>query len=193
MQRVNLDFVEARLGVVAGRQDGQADHPGRHRLEPLDVAPRVDHGTDRSIPIGPGQRLVGIEALFDLGQLGRDRGRLALTVLGIGRGQLALGVVDPREDRLKAVIVLLRDRVELVVVAPRALDRQAQECGAGRRDHIIEIVGPLLEHPLDRLVADDVVRPADQEPGRRLGEPVGRCRHRRPVARGRTGETACRG
>ena len=58
-------------------------------------------------------------------------------------------------------------------MAPRALDRQAQEGRAGRRDHVVEVVGALLEHPLDRLVADDVVRPADQEPGRRLGQPVG--------------------
>ncbi len=52
------------------------------------------------------------------------------------------------------------------------LDRQNQECGSGCRDHIVKIVGALLEHSFDRLVADDVVRPADQEPGRRLGEPV---------------------
>ena len=121
------------------------------------------------IPIGLGQRLVGIEAPLDAGQLGGDRRRLAPARLGIGRGELALGMVDPGEDRLEAVIVPLRDRVELVIVAPRTLDGQAQECGAGRRDHVVEIVGALLEHPLDRLVADDVVRPADQEPGRRLG------------------------
>ena len=55
---------------IRGRQDGQADHPGLHRREPLDVAPGVDHRADRRIAIGLRQRLVGIEALFDPGQLG---------------------------------------------------------------------------------------------------------------------------
>ncbi len=62
---------------IRGRQDGQADHPGLHGGEPLDVAPGVDHRPGRRVPIGLGQRLVGIEALLDPGQLGRDRGRLA--------------------------------------------------------------------------------------------------------------------
>ena len=48
-----------------------------------------------------------------------------------------------------------------MVVASGALERQAQERGAGGGDHVVEIVGALLEHPFDRLVADDVVRPAD--------------------------------
>ena len=38
-----------------------------------------------------------------------------------------LGPVDAGEDRLQAVVVLLRDRVELVVVAAGAVDRQAGE------------------------------------------------------------------
>ena len=73
-----------------------------------------------------------------------------------------------------------------MVVAPRTLDGQTQKRGSGRGDHVIEIVGALLEHPLDRLVADDVVRAADQEPGRRLRQPVGRAV--RLISQGITGQ-----
>ena len=47
-----------------------------------------------------------------------------------GRGVGVVGPVGPvegREHGLQAVVVLLRDRVELVVVALGALDRQAEE------------------------------------------------------------------
>ncbi len=58
-------------------------------------------------------------------------------------------------------------------MAPGALDGQAEERRAGGGDHVVQVVGTLLEHALDRLVADDVVRAADEEAGRRPGERVG--------------------
>ena len=42
----------------------------------------------------------------------------------------------------------------------------------GRGDHVGEVVGPLLARALDGGVADHVVRPGDEEAGRRLGEQV---------------------
>ena len=131
-----------------------------------------------AVGAGVGQRLAFVQPTLDAGQLGGDRGGLAPSRIDVRCIDLALAVVDPGEDRLEAVVVALGDRVELVVVAPRTLDGQAQERGAGRRDHVVEVVGALLEHPLDRLVADDVVRAADQEAGRRPGQPVGSRRRR---------------
>ena len=42
-----------------------------------------------------------------------------------------VAAIDAGEDGLQAVIVALRDRVELVVVAPGAVDGQADEGGHG--------------------------------------------------------------
>ena len=51
-----------------------------------------------------------------------------------------VGAVHASEDRLQAVIFLLRDRVEFVIMAARAMDGQAQECGHGVHHHIVAIV-----------------------------------------------------
>ena len=130
-------------------------------------------GSGRLIATGLGQWLEAVECCLDPGQLGSNRGRFAQAILCVGHGKLAFAMLDAREDRLQAVVVLLRDGIEFVVVAPRTLNGQAQERRAGGRDHVVQIIGPLLEHSLDRLVADDVVGAADQKACGRLGEPVG--------------------
>ena len=171
--RVDLELVDAGLGAVVGRQDRQADHPGPHRREPLDVAPRVDHRPGRRVAIGLGQRLEVIEPPLDPGQLGGDRGRLAPSRLGIGRGDLALGVVDPGEDRPggrnSRVWVIgsnlwswhrahwtVRPR-NVVPVAVIMSSRSSARCWS---------IPSTVWLPTMSCV------PADQEPGRRLGQPV---------------------
>ena len=56
-----------------------------------------------------------------------------------GRGERVI-VTEPcrREERLEAVEVGLADRVELVVMAPRTADRQAQEDQPGRLGDVVE-------------------------------------------------------
>ena len=117
--RVDFELVDAGLGAVAGREDRQADHPGPHRGEPLDVAPRVDHRAGRPVAVGMCDRLGVVQASVDPRQLGGDRRRLDPTPFGVRRGDVARGVVDPREDGLETVVIGLPDRVELVIVTPR--------------------------------------------------------------------------
>ena len=83
-----------------------------------------------------------------------------------------------REGREEAIVVGLRDRVELVVVAAGAADRQAQERGAGRRGHVVEGV---VAGPLD-LVLRDLRR---EHAG--ADEPRRRQRERPPLRRQRRG------
>ncbi len=47
--------------------------------------------------------------------------------------------IDCREDRLQAVIVFLRDWIELVMMALGAMGGESQECSDGVADHIIAI------------------------------------------------------
>src|SRR5262249_61382187 len=61
-------------------------------------------------------------------------------------GDRAFGRPESREKRLDAVVILLRDRVELVVVAAGAPDRDAEEdlrCGVG--DVVEDFLPALLQ------------------------------------------------
>ena len=50
-----------------------------------------------------------------------------------------VGAIDTGEDRLQAVVVRLLDRIELVIVAAGAVDRQADERRHGRHHHVVAI------------------------------------------------------
>ncbi len=67
----------------------------------------------------------------DLGQLPRDgvtlQRQIASAFFQARVGQGAVAAIDAGEDRLEAVIIGLRDRVELVIVAAGAVDGQAQK------------------------------------------------------------------
>ena len=67
------------------------------------------------------------------------------------------------EGRPDAVVIFGRDGVELMVMAFRAVDRQAQEGAAGRCDHIVEGGGPnhLLGHGV--LVAHVIIGAGHEE------------------------------
>ena len=141
-----------------------------------------------------GERLGRIEQRFDRGQLGFERVASRRRSSESGARYRPLTVIDTGQDRLQSVVIFLRDRIELMVVTPRALEREAEKRRPGRGDHIVEVVGALLEHPLDGPVADDVMRSANQESGRRLREPVSTVPGCRPqAARARNEGTACRG
>ena len=81
-----------------------------------------------------------------------------------------IGAIDTRKDGLQAVIVRLLDRIELVIVAACAVDRQARESRHGRHHHVVPIekTGDAL---VDRVFAK--FRVSDEIPGTRGNEARG--------------------
>lgn len=55
------------------------------------------------------------------------------------------------EERQQTVVVLLRNRIDLVIMAPGAVDGQTKEHLPGRGDHVIQDV-ELRQQPIGRLV-----------------------------------------
>ena len=94
----------------------------------------------------------GVDLLV-LGQIGFRLG---------GRRQRHLGLDVAEDRRLERVVVLLPDRIELVVVAARAVDRQAQRALADRPENLVEIVVAALGIV---LLAEQHARPGAQESG----------------------------
>ena len=94
-----------------------------------------------------------------------------LSVVGEELPLDVLPVVGHRRDVLEegeqAVVVLLRDGVDLVVVAASAVDRQAEERLPGGGDEVVEPVVPRL-HAVGRFVVPEpeaVVAGGDQVVG----------------------------
>ena len=79
----------------------------------------------------------------------------------------AVGAIDAGEDRLQAVIIFLRDRIELVIVAAGAVDGQADEGDIVRRHHVVAIEERaivLVDRALAQFdMADEVPRPGGDE------------------------------
>ena len=48
------------------------------------------------------------------------------------------------ENCLKRIIFLLSNGIELMIMAPRATYREAEECGAGGADHVVQFVRALI-------------------------------------------------
>ena len=66
-------------------------------------------------------------------------------LLALPGRQLTVAALHARKHRPQRVIIFLRYRIELVVVAAGAgLDRQAARAGDHLRDHVVQIVGPGL-------------------------------------------------
>ena len=108
--------------------------------------------------------VTGRKALFFDGQTPPDQ------VGGRFEVKRPVGAVDAGEDRLQSVILLLRDRVEFVVVAPSAVYRQALKSRHGSRHHVVAIVraGDLLvERPFPQLDVPDEVPGAGRDETRR--------------------------
>ena len=116
-------------------------------------------------------------------------------LLGGRRPQRAIAMLDAREHGRHAIIIALRQRIEFVIVAAGAIQRQSERGGGDRIDDVVEFVGPGAAAQVGRLglVADLVPRPgAQKSQGRdRLADCSDPTR-RRQSARGGTGRTACR-
>ena len=64
-----------------------------------------------------------------------------------------VGPVDAGKHRLKGVIVALRDRIELVIVAAGAMDGEALE-GAHHRHHVVVAIEVLRHEMVDGVLTD---------------------------------------
>ena len=88
----------------------------------------------------------------------------------LGRLVGPVAAIDAGEDGLEPVVIGLGDRVELVIVAPRAVDGHAHEGRHRARDHVVAVEQPrlqLVDGPFAQLdVADEIPRPGGDEPGR---------------------------
>ena len=67
-------------------------------------------------------------------------------------GSQALRVIGRREDRHQPVIILLRDRVELVAVAAGTVDRQAQQARPHDLDRVVHDAEEVLRDDADVFV-----------------------------------------
>ena len=79
------------------------------------------------------------------------------------RGHHRVGVIrairplDPREHRLQRVVIGLRNRIELVIVTPRTLRRQAGDVVDHVGDHVVAVKIP-GDLPVQRVFADVLQR-----------------------------------
>ena len=96
---------------------------------------------------------------------------------GVREVRVEAGFVDVVEERKERVVVALRDRVELVVVTARALERQAEHRGAEGVDAVEDVLG--AELLLDAaafvgLAVQAVERRGDALVARRVGQEIAR-------------------
>src|SRR2546428_237023 len=73
----------------------------------------------------------------------RDVSNLPVVPLRLRSGHQRMRRLDVAEERrLQTVIILLWNRIELVVVTARALDRESQQASSGRRNEIVQVLVP---------------------------------------------------
>ncbi len=185
--------VRRRLDAVDGALEGVV------REQPVAEVP-VDRPRplERRLPLGPGRRRLGVEGgqrRPRLGELGVELVELGVLLAGRGGDQgravhvlealAPLGdVVEVRHDLVE---LLLRDRVELVVVAARAAQGQAHPHRAGGRHAVDAVLGEELvddDAPLAVQAVVAVERGGDALLQGRAGEHVaGELLDREPVER----------
>src|SRR5207248_3162151 len=68
----------------------------------------------------------------------------------------------------ETIVIPLGNRNELVVVAARAADGEAEEGRASGSHDVVQVIGALLERTFGGLNADGIVNAGDEKPGCRL-------------------------
>ena len=103
-------------------------------------------------------------------ELGGDRAELFSEFRQLGLPSVILlatnatiAVTQPRKDSLYGVIVLLRDRIELVAVTSCATDREPQEHRSSGRYHLVQFVLSLLAGESFVGTLDGVTGSGDQK------------------------------
>ena len=122
------------LGLARGDRVACGQQIGRQILQPRANFP----GNGRV------QRATGA-----LPRLGQSLGHVAVVIDRLVTNQPEPAALEESRER---VVVLLRNRVELVVVTPRTANRQCQEGLAEDIDHVVVSIGLILSH-VDRRVA----------------------------------------
>ena len=193
-------------------EEVSGDGPGVLGLELVEVGERFPAVAVEAklefVEVAPLHTIAG-ELLVLAAEAGLDRRHLglrrvaALREIGHGRviGGLGRGIGKERpfdgiaavahrrhihEERQEAVVVLLRDRVDLVIVAAGAVDRQPEERLTGGGNEIVEpVIAPLK--PVGRLVvpeAEAVVAGGDEIVGGGIGDLIaGELLKREPIKR----------
>ncbi len=100
------------------------------------IAPRDEVGQIERRTIDGGQ--LG----FDLGQGRLQLGQLPGALLAVGRPQQTLAVADAGKHGRHAIIIALRQRIEFVIVAASAVERQPQRGSRHQVDDVVDLVGP---------------------------------------------------
>ena len=159
-------FVEARLRTAVGFVDGEANELGARGGEAIDVGATLDGKTQGVAWLESCHRLEGPQRAFDLVQLGLHTGELLAVLVRLDLRERSFAVLHSREDRLHRVVIDLRDRVELVVVATGAADGQTEERAAGGAHHVVQFVGALLSGQAGIGTLHAVIRSAHDETGR---------------------------
>jgi hypothetical protein len=126
-----LQHVNRRpFGKIVGRRRNRRQRRRQRLLQSIKLLLHLD-------PFLPGRQP---RDLLDRVHLGLDPLGLRLPRLLVrGRSQRNIVFLGRREVGLQPVVILLRDRLQLVVVAAGAADRHPQECSA-------DDVGPLGQH-----------------------------------------------
>ena len=160
----NLKFVDARLRTI-GSIDRKAHELGGGNGKGLHVPARSDRR-----PLGRGRslRLGGQCAQLPKLCFAHHQG-LAQRLSLLLRRAVRAHVDGPRakpysgKDGLHRIVVPLRHRIELVVVAARTADRQPKKGGPRRVDHVRQFVLPLHQGQVHIRALHDVIRPRHQE------------------------------
>ena len=155
----SFDSTDRKPSVTSG--PCRAASPRKSRYDFSGSGRRVGDGQ----PFRRRLRLVAFHAIFVV--------FLNLVVVfldGSARGEVALFALGGGEGGQHPVVVARRDRVELVVVAAGAADRQTEHRGPGRGQHVVQLVVAVLGALQRRALAgvgEDDDRPRRQEAGRR--------------------------
>ena len=163
LQVPDFQLVDAGFQRIS-LQNGEAHPPCADRSKTVGVHPGLD-GRARQRCLGgrvSGGR-TGSGQGFQFRQSGHH-GCLALfppadvfpAGLGFRVRQFPISVFDPGEEGLHAEIIPGRNRVELVIMAPRAADAQTQEALGGVDDDFVE--GVLSGQALGNVVGSDLAR-----------------------------------
>ena len=114
---------------------------------------------------------LGFQFCLEFDELFLFRGQLTCPVVVLRATQSPLAIAQPGEDGLHAVVVALKNRIELVIVTARAADGQPEKALAHSANHFVEFVLPRRAHSL--LVAANlpgqIRRAGNQETKRRIG------------------------
>ena len=162
----DFEFINAGLEMVC-REDRETDPLRLDRSKAIRILAGIDHG---ALDTGFYEGHKGGEGLVDFGLACREPLHLGACRLGLGRPQIAVGILDPGDKGLHRVIILRADGVKLVIVAAGAPDAEPEESLSDIHHDLVERI--LTGEPLRRLIFTDLTGQQDrgghEKPRRRI-------------------------